>query len=91
MSRVPYARAVQLLCCCRFDHRILFTALGTIQATATQAPNVLNSRSFTVATATPTDTMANAMTWRNTMEKHKHRHLAYRSTSKTNGGSWLVY
>lgn len=57
-----YARAVQLYCCCRFDHRILLTALGIIHANAMQAPNKLNSRSVTVATATPADTIVKAST-----------------------------
>jgi hypothetical protein len=57
-----YARAVQFPLCCKFDHKILFTALGIIQATATQAPKRLNSKSVTVATATPHDTTANVIT-----------------------------
>lgn len=57
-----YARAVQLVCCWRFDQRILFTLLGTIHASAIQAPKKLNSKSVTVATATPTDTTAKART-----------------------------
>lgn len=57
-----YARAVQLACCCRLDHKILFMALGTIHAIAIKAPNKLNSKSVTVATATPTDTTARAKT-----------------------------
>ena len=39
-------------------------ALGIIQATATNAPNKLNSRSVTVAMATPRDTTANAITYK---------------------------
>jgi len=57
-----YARAVQLPVCCRLDHKILLTALGMIHANATQAPKKLNSRSVTVATATPTDTTVSART-----------------------------
>jgi hypothetical protein len=57
-----YASAVQFPVCCKFDHRILFTALGTIHANATQAPKKLNSRSVTVATATPNDTVASVIT-----------------------------
>lgn len=53
-----YARAVQFPLCCKLDQRILFTALGTIHANATQAPKKLNSKSVTVATATPNDTTA---------------------------------
>lgn len=59
---ITYARAVQFPVCWRLDQRILFTALGIIQATAIHAPNALNSRSVTVATATPTDTTARANT-----------------------------
>lgn len=54
--------AVQLLCCWRVDQRILFMALGIIHAIAIQAPNILNSKSVTVAIATPTDTTTRART-----------------------------
>lgn len=59
---VTYARAVQFPCCCKLDHNILLMALGTIQATAIQAPNMLNSKSVTVATATPNETATRAAT-----------------------------
>jgi hypothetical protein len=58
-----YARAVQFPLCCKFDHRILFTALGIIQASATQAPKKLNSKSVTVATATPNETTTSVITY----------------------------
>lgn len=61
-SNCTYARAVQLLCCWRVDQRILFMALGIIHAIAIQAPNILNSKSVTVAIATPTDTTTRART-----------------------------
>eukprot|EP01018_Ginkgo_biloba_P006494 Gb_32640 [translate_table: standard] len=54
------ASAVQLSCCWRFDHKILFTALGIIHAMAIKAPNRLNCKSVTVATATPIETTSNA-------------------------------
>lgn len=57
-----YAKAVQFPCCCKLDHKILFMALGIIHITATIAPNKLNSKSDTVATATPADTAAKAKT-----------------------------
>jgi len=57
---ITHDKAVQFSCCCSLDHRILFTALGTIHANATQAPNTWNCRSVTVATATPIDTTVNA-------------------------------
>lgn len=57
-----YARAVQLPSCCRLDHSILFIALGIIHAIAIKAPNRLNSKSVTVATATPVETTTKAKT-----------------------------
>lgn len=62
MKTELYAKAVQLSRCWRFDHRILLTALGIIHANAIQAPKRSNSRSVTVATATPTDTTVSART-----------------------------
>ena len=59
-----YARAVQFACCCRLDHKILFIELGIIHAIAMQAPKKLNSKSFTVATATPPETTTKAKTCR---------------------------
>jgi hypothetical protein len=64
LDKVTYAKAVQLSCCCRVDQRILLTALGIIQASATQAPKRLNCKSVTVATATPIDTTVSATTWK---------------------------
>ena len=58
-----YARAVQFPICCKFDHKILFTALGIIQASATQAPKKLNSKSVTVAIATPNETTTSMITY----------------------------
>lgn len=57
------ASAVQFPCCCKLDHKILLIALGTIHATAIQAPNTLNSKSVTVATATPNETTTRAATY----------------------------
>ena len=62
---ITYAKAVQLPCCCNLDHKILFMALGIIHAIATKAPNKLNSKSVTVAIATPTETTARAKTCTN--------------------------
>lgn len=59
---VTYARAVQLFFCWRLDHKILLMALGTIQAAAIKAPNKLNSKFVTVATATPIETTTSAST-----------------------------
>lgn len=59
-----YANAVQFSRCCILDHKILLVALGMIHAKATQAPNRLNCKSVTVATATPTDTTVSATTWK---------------------------
>ena len=58
-----YAKAVQFSCCCRLDQSILLTALGIIHDKAMHAPKKWNSRSVTVATATPIDTIVNASTW----------------------------
>lgn len=57
-----YASAVQFSSCCRLDHKILFMALGIIHAIAIKAPNKLNSKSVTVATATPAETKTRAKT-----------------------------
>lgn len=62
LTTTTYARAVQLPCCCKVDHKILFMALGIIHAIAIRAPNKLNSKSVTVAIATPADTTAKAKT-----------------------------
>lgn len=59
-KQITHAKAVQFSCCCSLDQRILFTALGTIHANATQAPKKWNCKSVTVATATPIDTTVNA-------------------------------
>lgn len=59
---MTYASAVQLACCCKLDQRILFIELGIIHAMAMHAPKTLNSKSVTVATATPADTTTRAKT-----------------------------
>jgi hypothetical protein len=41
----------------------LFTALGIIQDSATQAPKKLNSKSVTVAMATPNETTTSVITY----------------------------
>lgn len=61
---ITYAKAVQFSRCCILDHKILLVALGMIHANATQAPNRLNCKSVTVATATPTDTTVSDTTWK---------------------------
>lgn len=66
-----YANAVQFSRCCILDHKILLVALGMIHAKATQAPNRLNCKSVTVATATPTDTTVSATTCKKNNISHK--------------------